>query len=389
VPGALDGLRVLEISRGIAASYCGKLLAEYGAEVLKVERPDGDPVRALGPFRRDRPRRAAGGLFFYLNTNKRSLTLNLKTATGRRILDRLVASRDLVVLGLSPGALDRLGLTYDALARDHPRLVVTAITNFGLSGPYRDWQATELVLQAANGMMHLTGDPRREPLRFAQAQTELLAGVNAAGSSLIALASARRDGAGQLVDVSTLETVANTYHQFLTDYTFQGVVRTRGVYDMFPCRDSFIVTIAGQSRTWTDYANFLGAPELLDPKFQTPAARARNGAELREIMARRLDARAPREWLVAAQAERFPSGIMQRVADLFTCPQLSVREFFERVADPELGEIRVPGRPAVLPQSPGRIRSPAPRLGEHNREVLTDLGFSPDAQVRLRRAGVI
>jgi crotonobetainyl-CoA:carnitine CoA-transferase CaiB-like acyl-CoA transferase len=290
---------------------------------------------------------------------------------------------------LAPTTLDRLALSYEALAFDNRRLVVTAITSFGLEGPNRDWEATELIAQAANGMMHLTGDPEREPLRFSQAQTQLVAGVNAAVSTLIAVAGARRDGEGQLIDVNTLESVASTYHQFLTNYTFQGVVSRRGVADVFPCRDSYLVATPGAARNWSDYAAFLGAPELDEPAFATPSARARNRPALRAIMAERLAARAPVEWFHAAQAERLPWGMMQAIDAILACPQLAAREFFETVEHPRAGHFAMPGPPLKLPASPWAIRRPAPRLGEHTAEVLGEIGYGRGEVARLYRSGVV
>lgn len=387
--GALDGLRVLELSRGVASSYCGKLLADFGADVLKVERPDGDPVRRLGPFPKDRPHLERGGMFQFLNTNKRGITLDLRPRSGRAVFESLAAASDVIISGLKPDTLERLGLGYESLAAQHPDLVLTSITPFGLDGPYRDWQSTELIAQAVSGIAHLTGDAARPPLRFAQAQSQFVTGVNGAVSTLIAREAVMSGEAGQLVDVSTLQSIAAFYFNIPSYYTFMGINTWRGVNDLYPCQDGYLVAIAGAGRTWSDFAAFLQAPELDGPDFNTPSARSRNQGALRAHMTARLAARSPREWFHAAQERHFPWGMFQRISQLADCPQLEARQFFTTVDVPGFGVIPIPGAPAKLSETPSRARRPAPGLGEHNRDVYGALGFSALNQVRLRQAGII
>ena len=227
-PSALTGIKVLDLSHHIAGPYCAKLLADLGADVVKVERPDtGDPARRMAPFYHDMEDAEHSLLFLYLNTSKSSITLDLKSERGREVVRRLAAESDLVVENFSPRVMPSLGLDYEELQGLNRRLVMVSISNFGQTGPYRDYKATEIVEYALGGLMYMMGSNGREPLKHALHQAQFKAGVNAAGAALIALYGARMSGRGRHVDVSIQECVASSLRDTTSMYTYMGAIRWR------------------------------------------------------------------------------------------------------------------------------------------------------------------
>jgi crotonobetainyl-CoA:carnitine CoA-transferase CaiB-like acyl-CoA transferase len=214
--GVLEGVKVIDLTRSIAGPYCTKLMADYGAEVIKVEPPEGDPCRLLGPFPGNVPHQEKGGLFLFLNTNKKGVTLDLKQPKGKALLQELVKDADVLVESFPPQVMAELGLSYEALAKANPRLVMASISNFGQTGPYRDWKATEIVVEAIGGNMYISGDHDREPLSFGVPLFQFVAGQSALAGTLVALFERQRSGLGQHIDVSTAEAVAACI-----PYTFQ------------------------------------------------------------------------------------------------------------------------------------------------------------------------
>ncbi len=398
--GALSHLRVIDLTHHIAGPYCTKLMADFGADVLKIERPgSGDPARAMGPFPDDVPDPEKSGTFLYLNTNKRSMTLNLKTETGREIFKQLVRDADVVVENFRPRVLPSLGLHFDVLAAINPRLVLTSISNFGQSGPYRDYRATEIVADAMGGWMYGLGTPDREPIKPPGVQAQLVAGIFGLLGTLTATYARALTDRGQHVDVSIQEAVLWIQMNITTTYDYSGHIWKRhgghstmnhpqGLYE---CKDGIIGVNVLYYVEWDRFAAFVGHPEWLqDPRFATPVERARNREAMDAVLKPWLRERTKHELYESAQRAKIPFALVNEPADLVEWPHLKAREFWAQVEHPHAGTVTMPGAPFKLSETPWRLRRPAPRLGEHTEEVLVhQLGYDRDDVLRLRERGVI
>ena len=284
---ALEGVRVLDLTHHIAGPYCTKLLADFGADVVKVERPAGDPGRRMAPFFHDEADPDKSLPFAYLNTNKRSVTVNLKSGEGREIIRSLAAESDVLVENFSPRVMPSFGLDYESLRRDAPGLVMVSISNFGQTGPYRDYKAADIVEYALGGLMYIFGAYDREPLKHAFHQAQFKAGTDAASAALMALYHQRLTGEGQHVDVSIQEAVASGLRDVVNNYTYTGAVRRRqpnhsgDLQRLRATADGYMLPSPGLGGgDWNTVVEFLGLPELDDEKFSTPfgAAGERRGA---------------------------------------------------------------------------------------------------------------
>ena len=391
-PMPLDDVRVLDLTRHAAGPFCTRLLADYGADVIKIEPPEGDPARVLPPFPGDEPGPERSGLHLFLNTGKRSVVLDLKTDGGRERLLRLAAGADAVVENFRPGALERLGVGWEALREANPRLVLTSISNFGQSGPYRDWLGTDLTLYAMGGPMIASGEARYEPLKTAGRMTSYHAGLVGALATALALRGAALRGEGEHVDVSIFETALHSIDLRLARlmaYQYGGQPSGRpelasgvgsGVY---PCADGFFLFSNGPQRI--DRAlRMIGRADLLgDPAWATIEARSHpdridefNALALPWLLER------PRADIRAACAEHgVMAGPINTVADLFEDENFRHRRFFQTIDHPETGPLRYPGYHFALhrPEGPMPPRRRAPLLGEHTAEVLAEPPRAPSA----------
>jgi crotonobetainyl-CoA:carnitine CoA-transferase CaiB-like acyl-CoA transferase len=406
---ALSSTKVLDLTHHISGPYATKMLADMGADVIKVERPGtGDPCRALGPFLGDDPYPDKSLPFLYLNTSKRGITLNLKSSDGQKVLRELVKWADLVMVNFAPDTLEHLGLTYDGLKAINPNVVVVAITNFGLVGPYRDYKASDLVEYALSGLMYIFGSYDREPIAHALHQAQFRAGTVAAGASLVALYGAKVNGQagapgnGQkshstLVDVSIMEVMAAALRDTFSQYTYQGIVRRRSPrFGMVLGRtvstsDGYLIpTMIGAGTDWEIFAEFLGAPELKDEKFATQEDRIRNAQELDQVLRKRFAEHEKLELFHQAHAWRFHFGVVLTPREVTESDQLEHRGFFVDVEHPVAGHVKFPGASAIYSETPWQASRPAPTLGQHNSEVLGGmLGYSKDDLLLLRRSGAI
>jgi crotonobetainyl-CoA:carnitine CoA-transferase CaiB-like acyl-CoA transferase len=394
--GALEGVKVLDLTHYIAGPYCTKLLADFGADVTKVERRSGDPARRMGPFYRDEAHPEKSLLFLYLNTNKRSVTLNLKSASGLEILKKLVQEADLLVENFSPRVMPCLGLDYKALQEINPSLVMVSISNFGQTGPYRDYQATEIVEYALGGLMAIFGAYDREPLKHALHQAQFKAGTNAASAALIALYHQHTTGQGRHVDVSIQESMASALRDVVSNYTYAGAIRRRQPNhsgDLTRIRkvsDGYVLPNVYAGVEWKLVADFLGAPELMDEKFATPSARLANAEELGQILDQHFGTQKKFEMFYAAHKLRFTYGVVQSPDEVLDNPQYAARGYFVDVRHPAVGTVRHPGAPFLMSDTPWCVSRPAPTLGQHNYEVFGKyLGYSQSDLAQLRAAEVI
>ena len=392
----LDGVRVLELGGCVSAPYCGKLLADYGADVIKIEPPGaGDESRRMGPFAGDDPHPEMSIPFLYLNTNKRGITLDIDTVAGAGLLDRLLESADVLVENHPPDArpacieLERLGQRY-------PHLVVTSITPFGQTGPYRDFAATDIVTTAISGLMYHSGDSDQEPLRNALNQSFYVAGINAAVATSAALFQRIFTGQGQAIDVSTVECLASHLVQAVPYYNYMGAIKGRrpvrgsGFEELMPARDGYVIPSVQGSQPWSTVAELIGVPELRDERFASGSGRIEYGEEIHDLLLQGL-AQWDRKALHQASGERrLVFGMAQDAGDLHDCPHLQERGFFRTVSHPVAGEARYAGMGPRLSGVDYQVRRHAPMLGQHNGEIYGDaLGCSDAELTQLRSLGAI
>jgi crotonobetainyl-CoA:carnitine CoA-transferase CaiB-like acyl-CoA transferase len=404
VETALADITVLDLTHYIAGPYCTKLLADFGAEVIKVERPDGgDPARRYGPFPYDEPHPEKSALFLHLNTNKRGVTLNLQTAAGRDLFMVLVQQADVLVENYSPRVMPSLGLAYETLERLNPRLVMTSISNFGQTGPYRDYKAQDILIYAMGGPMHQTGVPERQPLKMAGNLMQYQAGAMAATATMMGIFAAETQGIGQHIDISLFETQAGTVDRrttYLMAYAYAGEQARRqhsgalGIFPrgIYPCLDGYIY-IHSSNEWWSRLVQMLERPDLLtDPRFATPAARLSTEfqAEFDAIFYPWLLERTKQEIMERAQAARVLATAVNTPEDVLQDKHFQARDFFVEVTHPDAGGVIQPGAPFRMSQTPWRMRYPAPRLGQHNEGIYGGLlGLSKEELVVLREQGVI
>ena len=398
VAGFLDGLRVLDLSHWVAGPYATRLMATQGAAVVKVERPDGgDPARRIGPFPDGVPHPDRGALHLYLNTSKKSVTLDIGTATGRKILRELVEWAEVVVENFHPRVMRALSLDYESLSALKPSLVMTSISNFGQTGPYRERLAREINLYAAGGLMYITGDPEREPLQMAARLAQYGAGQNAFAGTLSALWHRDSTGEGQQVDVAISEYLSTILENALSMYSYAGAnfQRTgnrgygRAAWGPYPCRNGYVGVIAGPDHKWPEMSELMGIPELGDPKFDDRAGRGANADELDSLMLPWLMEHDKREIFESAQGRGLAFSYVAAPEDILGWEHLESRGYFEEVEHPYGETLRHPSGPFMTDGMNWRLE-PAPALGQHNHEVICGvLGYSKGDLVRLRGMGVV
>ncbi len=321
--GLLSGIRVLDLGSGISGPWCAKILADYGAEVIKVEPPgSGDATRRMGPFAGDDPDPEKSLTFLYLNTNKKGITLDPSSATGRKILSSLLADADVLVENNPPAQAKAMGLDYASLSAVNPQLVVTSITPFGQTGPYHDFQATDIVTYALSGLMYHSGDSDKEPLRNVLDQSFYVAGANAAAAALVALFARLTSGEGQHVDVSAAECLGAHLVQPVPYYNYMGAVKGRrpvrgaGFEELMPARDGYVAPSVQGSQPWAAIASLIGLEELQDEKFATGAGRIAHGEELKELLIKGLAQWDRMPLFLASGERRLVFGMAQDAGDL-------------------------------------------------------------------------
>jgi crotonobetainyl-CoA:carnitine CoA-transferase CaiB-like acyl-CoA transferase len=394
--GPLSHLSVLELAEGFAATYCGKLLATYGARVIKVERPTtGDPTRSLGPFVNE------GGIeasvpFLWLNMGKESVACDIEASAGQDIVRGLAQAADVVIESFTPGRLDGTAISYEALSAAQPRVVMTSVTPFGQTGPYSRYAGDEIVSYATGGGMYLTGNPDREPLAAGVPVASYTAGMVAFVGTLSAVFAARSTGRGDHVDVSIQEAMLDNLEIALVEHLHTGrVARRTGdrhnlvPWRLFPCRDGWAAVIGGPIRKWLGAIDLFEEPRLAEEKFRHVAGRIEHRDELEALIQPWLD-RHDRDDILAAGRERgLAFGVLKEPEEVLEDPQHRARQFFQRVEHPVAGEQLVPGEPYRFVDAPARLRR-APLLGEHTAQVLLeDLRMGPSQLDQLAADGVI
>jgi len=403
--GALSDLKVVEWGEFISGPYCAKLLADLGAEVIKVEKPGcGDRSRSYGPFPKDLPHTEKSGLFLYLNTNKLGVTLDWASVTGAEILRELITQADILIENHSPREVEELGFHYDTLSKANPGLVMTSITPFGQSGPYRDYRACDLVSFHISGLAHMNpsggvDDIEEEPpLRGKSLQADFLAGLSGGIATMSAVFARRATGQGRHVDLSQHEALASVIRRDLGAATYEGLerIRVKGAQPstetlLGQCKDGQFFVVCNTDRFWANWVEVMGNPEWADTElFQNRAARRENWDAAKIMIEEWAKDQSLDELVRAAQARRVPCMPVNTVRESANSEQLAARDYFAEVDREQMGRVRFPGAPYKLSQTPWQVARPAPLLGEHNEEVLCGrLGYTEQDLAIMRVEGVI
>ena len=400
---ALSDIKVLELGDYISAPYAGKLMADLGAEVIKVEATKvGDESRRQGPFPNDVPHLERSGLFLWLNTNKKSVSLNLTTRTALDIVYELCKAADVVIDNRRPSEQQELGIGYETLSEINPSLVVTAVTAYGHDGPYKEYKGYAINAAASAGVPFRIGHPDREPLTSPLSRSDYWGAINAAGATMAALHARRKTGKGQFVDISSVESIA-TFVQVLSviDYVDVGFYPARRGHRLdymsypwviLPAKEGFFSLITVQERHWSRFIELLGEPEWSkEERYRDLQAMGKEYPEEVDQLVRPILAdKDKHELWEVFRANKVPFHAVQTTEDLVNCSHLNERGFFVDKHHPEAGTIKYPGAPYQLSETPWRMRTAAPKLGQHNAEILCGrLGFSKVDLVDLRRTGII
>lgn len=398
---ALAGVRVLECGNMVAAAYATKLMADLGADVIKIESPAGDTARHRGPYPGRIPHPEKSGLFLYLNTNKRGITLDLSRPRGRELLADLVAGCDLLVHNFRPPEMRVLGMDYNAFSQRNPGLVMVSITPFGLTGPHSEHEATDLTLWNAGGVAYLNGggpgSDDQPPLKAFGQQSEFQGGLNGALAGLGALFARLRTGRGQHVSISIQECVAAILELTFEFWPYMGLIASRlgqkpiQPLDFFECRDGWIFLCCVEEHQWQTWLDLMGRPEWASMElFENRLTRAANWDALKLLLQEWIQEHSVEELYRAGQARRVPLAPVSTMADLLRSDHLKSRGFFALLEHPQAGPLLYPGAPYQFSVTPWTIRRSAPLLGQHNEEVYAQqLGIERSALETLRAEGVM
>ena len=393
--GALKGIKVVELAQIMAGPTCGMLLADMGADVIKVEKlPGGDDTRSY-----TQPSiNGESAAFMILNRNKRGIAVNLKKAGGLEVVKRLLADADVVTENYRKGTLEKLGLGYDVLEKLNPRLIYCAVSGYGRTGPYADKGGFDLIAQGFAGIMSITGEPGGPPVKSGTSIADINAGILAALGIVAALLSRATTGRGQMVETSLMEAaIQQTYWQsaiFFATGENAGPTGSAHIltapYQAFPTADGWINVGGANQSNWERIVKVIGLPELAgDARFRTNAERMTNLAELTPLIAERLKSRPSAEWIREFEAAGVPVGPVNKIGDMLADPQVAAREMVLEVDHTRAGKVKALGTPIKFSRTPGAVTRAAPVLGEHTREILESLGYSAVEITALEQEGAV
>jgi len=391
----LEGIKVLDLTRVLAGPFCTMILADMGAEVIKIEQPGrGDDTREFGPpFQK-----GESAYFLSINRNKKSITLDIKSDNGREIIRRLVQRSDILVENFRPGALKKLGFDYETASTINPRLIYASVSGFGQTGPWSAKPGYDLAIQGLGGIMSLTGDAGGPPYKVGVSQADLAAGLYAVQGIVLALYAREKTGRGQLVDVGMFDCQISLLSFQAGIYFMTGVSPTRKgnqhpticPYETFKARDRYLTIAVGNDRLWQKFCALLGLDKLRNhPEYSTNPTRVQHRDRLFPIIQEEIGKRESAYWLTLFEENGIPSGPILSVEEALAQPQTAAREMVTIVNHRTLGKIKQTGIPVKLSDTPGAIENPPPCLGEHTDAILESLGYSAADIQAMRAQGVI
>ncbi len=391
----LEGLRVVDLTRVLAGPFATMLLADMGADVIKVENPrGGDDSRAFGPYKK-----GLSAYYMGLNRSKRSVTLNLKADEGKKILKDLVRDADVIVENYKPGTMDKLGLGYDVLKEVNPKIIYAASSGFGQTGPYSSRAAYDLIVQGMSGFMSITGFDAKHPVKAGSSIADIFTGTFTAIGILAAIEHRRKTGEGQMIDVAMLDCMVAVLENAIASYDctdkapepIGNVHRSIAPFATFPTADGLINICVGNEDLWRRFCDIVGMNDYVDDeRFADNKKRVANFKDLFKIIVEYMEKRTTAEWTEAFEAVKVPSGPILNVEQVVNDPQVKAREMIVELEHPDVGKLRVPGVPIKFSKTPAGICCSAPALGEHNTEVYGGLlGIAKAELERLGREGVV
>lgn len=390
----LEGIRVLELARTVAGPFCTMTLADMGAEVIKIEEPArGDETRAMAPLWN-----GEGAVYLAVNRNKKSVAIDLKSDEGREIALRLADGCDVLIENFRTGTVERLGLGYEVVSGRNPRIVYCSLSGFGRSGPIAQKAAYDFIMQGYGGVMSVTGTPDGEPVRIGYPSVDVTAGLLAYGGIMTALWAREKTGRGQRVESSLLAGQVATMTHFAVATQATGVspgpmghaIGAVAPYQAFMAADRYFLLAVGNDGLWRRFCPAIGRPEWLDdPRYGTNSDRVANRSELVAALAELFATRPAADWVALMDEAGVPASLIQNTAEVLADEQVLDQELVVDLPHPKIPELKVPGIPVKLSDTPGRIASPPPALGQHTREILSGIGLDAAALDELAAKGVI
>lgn len=393
--GALTSLKVLDLTRVLAGPYCTMILADLGADVIKVEAPGGsDETRAWGPPFQN----GVSAYYLCANRNKRSITVNLKTEEGREIIRTLAKEADVLIHNFKTGSMENWSLDYDSLKHMNPRLVYCSITGFGETGPYRHLPGYDYIIQGMSGLMSITGSEESGPMKIGVAMVDILTGLYSAISIEAALLEREKSGEGQKIDMSLMDTAVSSLANVASNYLMSGTIPRRlgndhpniVPYSKFKARDGEMIIAVGNNRQFATLCEVMGISEIAaDERFHTNEARVKNKQELTDILESRLQGKPIQEWLELFSQHNIPCGPIATMDQVFNHPQVIARDMVAHMDHPEAGEIKLVGSPIKLSRTKTKIERHPPIAGEHTAEILQQAGYSQEEIEHLKEKNII
>lgn len=374
---ALNGIRILDLTRVLSGPFCTMLLADFGAEVIKVERPVlGDDSRHYGPFIN-----GESSYFMSLNRNKKSITLNLKSEDGKAFFLELVKSADVVVENFRVGTMDKLGLGYENLKQYNPNLIYASITGFGYTGPFRERAAYDGIIQAMSGIMSITGEKGGQPVRVGSSISDIFAGIFCSYGIVAALLHRLKTGEGQFIDVGMLDCQVAVLENAIIKYLVTGIVpspqgTTHGSifpFEVFPTADSTIMVAAGNDELWRKFCIAIEAIELSqDVRFSTNPNRQKNHGEMYSLLCKKMIKKTTGYWQQVLDSYGIPCSPINTIDEVVNNPQVKARDMIIDVDHKTAGKTQIPGIPVKMSRTPGMIKKTSPLLGENTKEILQE-----------------
>lgn len=391
----LEGIRVIDLTRVLAGPFATMILGDLGAEIIKIEIPDGgDDSRSYGPFVNNE-----SAYYMSINRNKKSITLNLKKKEGIEILKELVKKADIVVENFKPGTMEKLGIGYEVLKEINPRIIYAACSGFGHTGPYSQRPAYDVIVQGMGGIMSITGQPGGPPTRVGASIGDITAGLFTVIGILAALNVREKTGIGQKIDVAMLDCQVAILENAIARYFVTGKSpepignRHPSItpFSSFKTKDGYVIIAVGNDNLWAKFCNVVERPELIDDeRFKTNPDRTKNWNELEPILNEIFNKKTTDEWLEILEKAGIPCGPINNIERIVNDPQVKAREMLVEIEHPVAGRMKIPGIPIKFSETPGKIERPAPLLGEHTVEVLINLvGLTEDKIEYLKQNKII